>query len=187
MTRLTLFPFLRISLAVLAAMIASACEPVQEDVEDALDIDDDDDDDDDGDAGDADALDFGAALSGAAERPNPVPTTMSGDASVMVAEDLSSLDYTVNVEDGDEVIAAHIHLGGPEEAGPVVVTLFSTADPMDVDGELASGSASDDDLEGPLAGGTIEDLLDEMRAGNTYVNVHTVQYPDGEVRGQLDE
>jgi hypothetical protein len=26
-----------------------------------------------------------------------------------------------------------------------------------------------------------------MRAGATYVNVHTAQYPDGEIRGQIGE
>ena len=28
-------------------------------------------------------------------------------------------------------------------------------------------------------------LLDAMRAGDTYVNVHTTQFPGGEIRGQI--
>jgi hypothetical protein len=32
---------------------------------------------------------------------------------------------------------------------------------------------------------TIADLLNEIRAGNTYVNVHTDAFPEGEIRGQL--
>jgi hypothetical protein len=31
----------------------------------------------------------------------------------------------------------------------------------------------------------LEDLLEAMRSGNTYVNVHTSQYPGGEIRGQI--
>ncbi len=33
---------------------------------------------------------------------------------------------------------------------------------------------------------TINDLLDEMQRGNTYVNVHTVANPGGEIRGQIE-
>jgi hypothetical protein len=33
---------------------------------------------------------------------------------------------------------------------------------------------------------TLQDLLDAIEAGNTYVNVHTVQLAPGEIRGQID-
>ncbi len=34
--------------------------------------------------------------------------------------------------------------------------------------------------------GTVTDQqLADIEAGKTYVNVHTAQYPDGEIRGQL--
>lgn len=178
-------PILRLGLLLLAAAMAQACEPVREDVEEALEEAEEDLDDDD--AGQQ-ASDFSAVLRGENERPNPVPTTMSGDAQFTVADDASSVDYTVNVEEGDNVTAAHIHIGSRDVAGPIVVTLFSDLDePVDVDGELSSGTFTEEDLEGPMAEDTLEDLLDEIRAGNAYVNVHTVQYPDGEVRGQIEE
>jgi hypothetical protein len=28
-------------------------------------------------------------------------------------------------------------------------------------------------------------LIEEIKAGNTYVNVHTTQHPGGEIRGQI--
>jgi hypothetical protein len=40
-------------------------------------------------------------------------------------------------------------------------------------------------LIGPLAGQPFSALLNQMQAGNTYVNVHTVQNPAGEIRGQI--
>jgi hypothetical protein len=40
-------------------------------------------------------------------------------------------------------------------------------------------------LVGPMAGQTLDDLLEQMHADNTYVNVHTSQFPPGEVRGQI--
>jgi hypothetical protein len=39
---------------------------------------------------------------------------------------------------------------------------------------------------GPLAGGSLDDLVHLIRTGQAYVNVHTEQYPAGEIRGQID-
>jgi hypothetical protein len=36
-----------------------------------------------------------------------------------------------------------------------------------------------------LAGRPLADLVNHMRSGNAYVNVHTLRYPAGEVRGQI--
>jgi hypothetical protein len=37
-----------------------------------------------------------------------------------------------------------------------------------------------------MKGKTLDDLLEQMRAGNTYVNVHTKAHPGGEIRGQIE-
>jgi hypothetical protein len=50
---------------------------------------------------------------------------------------------------------------------------------------LAEGVITAAELVGPLAGGELQDLLARMRAGDTYVNAHTTQYPPGEIRGQI--
>ena len=62
---------------------------------------------------------------------------------------------------------------------------------------LAKGTITEDDLVGPLAGADLDALLAQMRAGNTYVNVHTNDgdgtpnegpgdFPGGEIRGQIE-
>jgi hypothetical protein len=86
---------------------------------------------------------------------------------------------------------AHIHLGPVGETGPVVVWLYPDGPPPQeipgrFDGVLAEGTITSENLVGPLAGATLADLIDEIQAGNAYVNVHTVQNPPGEIRGQID-
>jgi hypothetical protein len=39
---------------------------------------------------------------------------------------------------------------------------------------------------GALTGTGVAGLLAAIQAGNAYVNVHTSQFPPGEVRGQLN-
>lgn len=47
------------------------------------------------------------------------------------------------------------------------------------------GTIIADMLEGPMEGLAISDLLSAMKNGSTYINIHTEQYPDGEIRGQI--
>ena len=89
------------------------------------------------------------------------------------------------------VVAAHLHLGGPDENGPVVALLL----PEDLS-ELSRiarfrlrkgfrGSLAASDLTGPLTGQPLDALIGAIEAGNVYVNIHTEQNPGGEIRGQL--
>ncbi len=131
-------------------------------------------------------LRFRATLTGDAERPEPVTTTTTAVATFEVGEGGTSLTYTVSVAGGVALTQAHIHLGGPEEAGGFVAFLFGPVEGgMDVDGELAMGTLTADNLVNALEGSTIVALVDELLGGNAYVNVHSVTYPGGEVRGQI--
>ena len=97
-------------------------------------------------------------------------------------------------------MAAHIHVGAVGVNGPVVAFLFgpAAAGGGRTDGVLATGTITSDQVDGPdgLGVETLADLLDEMRSGNAYVNVHTNDgvgdpdsgpgdFPGGEVRGQI--
>jgi hypothetical protein len=97
------------------------------------------------------------------------------------------LAYKLNVSQLRNVRFAHIHLGQPEENGPIVTFLAGPFVPVldRADGRLASGVITDADLIGPLAGKTVEDLVAQIEAGNAYTNAHTDQFPGGEVRGPI--
>ncbi|MBM4025735.1 MAG: CHRD domain-containing protein, partial [Planctomycetes bacterium] len=52
-------------------------------------------------------------------------------------------------------------------------------------GVLSEGVFTAAHLVGPLAGKTLADLLTAIREDRAYVNVHTLQFPAGEIRGGL--
>jgi hypothetical protein len=132
---------------------------------------------------------FVAPLSGAEEVP-PVDTRARGLAKFQLSKDGSEIHYKLIVANIENVTQAHIHLAPAGVNGPVVVWLYPVAPPAQLipgrfNGVLAEGTITEANLVGLLADKTLSDLVDEMRAGNTYVNVHTSQFPPGEVRGQI--
>lgn len=94
----------------------------------------------------------------------------------------SSLGIIANTQNlTGPITMAHLHLGAPGTNGPVIV---------DLGAGLQSGNGirlavSAADLTGPLAGATFVDFLNEVAAGNVYVNLHTQAFPAGELRGQV--
>jgi len=122
---------------------------------------------------------------GANEVP-PVDTQAQCQAIFQRTRDGSGLQYKLIVANAEFVTQAHIHLGTEGANGPVVAFLFGFVPEGDSsNGPLAQGVITDANLIGPMAGGTIEDLITQIESGNTYVNVHTQQNPAGEVRGQI--
>ena len=115
---------------------------------------------------------FGAAfdLSGSAEVPGPGDPDGSGRAEIEIEPGSEELCYSLVVEKVDGVTAAHVHEGEPGMAGPVAVTL---------------GAPTDGSSEGCVA--TTSSTLDGIREGTRsfYVNIHSADYPDGAVRGQI--
>jgi CHRD domain-containing protein len=50
-----------------------------------------------------------------------------------------------------------------------------------------NGTLSTENLEGPLVGKQISELLDLFDMGEAYVNIHTAANPDGEIRGTIQQ
>ena len=48
-----------------------------------------------------------------------------------------------------------------------------------------TGSTTAENLEWPMAGKQLADLVTALSNGETYVNIHTNQNPNGEMRGQI--
>ena len=143
----------------------------------------------DGGAGEA----FDARLSGSEEVP-PVVTETTGKAEIVFNEDETKAEYELTVRKGVRVTQSHIHCAPRGVNGPIVVFLAGFhARGWDVDGSwIENATVTDANVMPPAAGGpcpqpinNLRDLAAAIRAGNAYVNVHTVTNPGGEVRGQL--
>jgi hypothetical protein len=127
-------------------------------------------------------------LSGYEEDPLVLSTTGSGQFRAQINERTQEISYRVT--------QAHIHLGGKAQSGGISVfictnlgngpagtqacpaapaTVTGTIRPADVIGPAGQG----------ITAGQFGELVAAIRAGATYVNVHSSMYPGGEIRAQL--
>jgi hypothetical protein len=123
---------------------------------------------------------FTASLTGDQEVP-PVTTSASGTATVNIITDseVTEINYEVSYSGlSGPVVAAHIHLGGVGQSGGIMLPLQAGPSPM-------SGTLKEADLKPTGNVSTFAQAIDAIRAGTTYVNLHTAANPGGEIRGQL--
>lgn len=114
---------------------------------------------------------YSASLSGGEEVPGPGDTDGSANAEVTVVDAVDNICYEINNVRGISLAtAAHIHRGATGVAGPPVVTLEAPTDGESV-GCVQAPDAIADEIEANPAG--------------FYVNVHTADFPNGAIRGQL--
>ncbi len=135
---------------------------------------------------------FTATLTGDAETP-PVETDATGSANVTISDDGTSIDFEVTFEglsgDGTATMA-HIHFGpNQNEPGPPIIWFTEVGVTDGSNSSPLSGTATEDDFTPNADAGpqTWDEALEAIRAGDTYVNVHTTTNPGGEIRGQLME
>lgn len=114
-----------------------------------------------------------ARLRGFKEVPGPGDPNGRGTARVVLRPRLGEVCFRIQVYNIQlPATGAHIHEGGPGEAGPIVVALTSPD---------RSGRS-----RGCLTGletGLLRDIARHPR--QYYVNVHNIRFPAGAVRGQL--
>jgi len=131
---------------------------------------------------------FTAELSGAAAGTDSQAT---GQASFELSPDGSSISYQLEVQGIENVTMAHIHIApDPGGDGPPAVWLYPSAPPAllipgEFSGVLGEGIFTTADFIGPLEGGMLDDLIAAIQDSRAYVNIHTEQFPAGEIRGQL--
>jgi hypothetical protein len=140
---------------------------------------------------------FNTHMTGAEEVPIR-DTRAQGQTNFQLNRAETELSYHLNVANIQNITQAHIHCGPAGANGPVVLWLYPSAPPAMLipgrsSGVLNRGTATDADIVSQPAsavcpGGvdSFDDLVAQMRAGNTYVNVHTSQFPPGEIRGQIN-
>lgn len=100
----------------------------------------------------------------------------------------------------ENVVAAHIHCAEAGVNGSVGVTLFSGGVPGGgrTQGVLTSGTITTPDAGNACGWTDVEDVVEAMLSGDTYINVHTNDgvaptntgpgdFPGGEIRGQVGE
>lgn len=113
-----------------------------------------------------------AVANGAKETP-PNGSTGTATGTFNVNPD-NSLTYAVSYSGlGSNITACHIHNGKPGQAGGIVSGL-----------QLSGASGTSGSFSGttlPLSDGDVASI----RAGQTYLNVHSAGLPGGEVRGQV--
>jgi hypothetical protein len=149
----------------------------------------------------AEPVELTATLTGDQEVP-PVVTAATGSGSVVINGERTQLDFTLDVTGlfTSPIEQAHIHVGAAGVNGPVILFLCSDLDPptgvplpplcsdtLDGPAGLLTGTLTAADLIARPEQGvnTFADAVNALLAGNTYMNVHTVNNPGGEIRGQL--
>lgn len=125
-------------------------------------------------------IELHAALNGRSE----VPRTNSGatgTAEFHVASNRRSIRYELDATGlTGPPMAAHIHLGRPGQAGGILLSIALQQFTLPREGRL---TAKDFTPVGNVR--TFGQAVRAMRAGRTYVNIHTARFPAGEIRGQV--
>lgn len=105
----------------------------------------------------------------------PITTLGTGAASIAISPDYSEVKGAILLGDlSSNPIGAHIHRGGPGEVGNAIKTLNVVKQMSHFTWRADSPWESFDQQD-------LEDLL----AGRLYIDIHTEEHPNGEIRGQL--
>ena len=115
-----------------------------------------------------------------------IESSATGSATFEFDSATGNLAYTVNVQNMDNVINAHIHAAGtPSQNAPIRLTLFSTGTPTGtINGQLVSGTVAPgtNQLETSM---TLAQVVTHMLNNMAHVMVHSSEHPDGEIRGHV--
>jgi hypothetical protein len=155
---------------------------------------------------DDDANTFRAHLRGINETPGPVATQATGSFIATLSSDGSTLSYTVTYSNlNAQVLFSHIHFGLPKETGGIMVFLCGPAagaaggppagfpnppacpDTLSgaVSGTVTAANVVGPNNQGITPAADFAKVVQAMREGAAYVNVHSTRSPTGEIRGRV--
>lgn len=134
-----------------------------------------------------------------------VSSTGNGEFNAQISKDGSRIDWELSYEDLEGAVQqAHIHIGNVGVNGGISVFLCTNlgngpagtqpcpAPPAKISGTIFAADVSPNIAATAAARtqglntGEIGELIKAMRAGATYVNVHSTLWPGGEIRSQID-
>ena len=131
-----------------------------------------------------------ARLLGYSEVP-AVSTTGTGTFVATIANGEAAIDYTLSYDHLEGTAAvAHIHLAQEAVNGGISAFLCGGSGKPDCPlSGTVTGTIVPADVIGPdgqgIAAGEFAELVRPLRAGMTYVTVHTDKHPGGEIRAQV--
>src|SRR5215470_8659897 len=144
-------------------------------------------------------------LVGYQETPASISTTGNGQFDARISNDESQIDWQLSYADLEGAVQqSHLHLGTVAETGGITVFLCTNlgngpagtqpcpAPPATISGTITAADVSPNipatagaRAQG-LNTGEMDELIKAIRAGATYVNVHSTTWPTGEIRSQID-
>lgn len=133
---------------------------------------------------------FGAKLTGYQE--TPLTINSNGTGRFTATPTTTGFDYTLTYSGlSSTALFAHIHFGQRATSGGVAVFLCGGGGKpaCPPGGGTVTGTISAADVlalpSQGLTAGDLASLVRAIRAGFAYVNVHTANFPTGEIRGQI--
>jgi hypothetical protein len=137
-------------------------------------------------------------LSGYEEVP-AVSTEADGRFEARISRFAERIEYSLSYEDLTGTVAqAHIHFGQEDVNGGISAFLCSNLGNGPAGTQACpqgqariTGTIEPEDVIGPgaqgITAGEFDELVDAIRAGMTYANVHSSTFPGGEIRAQLGQ
>lgn len=134
-----------------------------------------------------------------------VSTVADGEFRARISNDQTQIQWELSYSDLESAVQqAHIHLGQKDVNGGITVFLCTNLgngppgiqlcppSPATISGTIMAADVSPP-IPATLAArnqglntGELDELIRAIRAGKTYVNVHTTDRPGGEIRSQIN-
>ena len=128
-----------------------------------------------------------------------VSTTGHGTFTARISNDETEIQWELSYADLEGAVQqAHIHFAQRGITGPISVFLCTNlgngpagtqpcpAAPATIHGTITAADVTNGANERGISAGELDELIAAIRAGTTYVNVHSTRWPGGEIRSQID-